>query len=66
MEPRNRFREIDSASLCSQRAGTTSRVGVQARQGWESIPGLLKGFTNTASELKIENGGRESTGRGVL
>jgi hypothetical protein len=31
------------------RAGTSNRVVVPARPGWESIPGLLKRFTNSGS-----------------
>ncbi len=44
-EPRYRFRGI------VWWAGTTNRAVLPARQGWESIPGLLKWFTNTELEF---------------
>jgi hypothetical protein len=48
-EPRNRFQGIDSASLCSLVALVRQIGFVPARQtpDWESIPGLLKRFTNS-------------------
>ncbi len=45
-EPRNRFQGIDSAS----QAGRYDIYGcLTGPPGWESIPGLLKRFTNTGS-----------------
>jgi hypothetical protein len=41
--------ESISPSSVVGRACTTNRVVVPARQGWESIPELLKRFTNTCS-----------------
>jgi hypothetical protein len=49
MEPRNRFRCTDSASLCSQ-AGRYDKWGCRTGPPcWESIPGLLKRSTSTGS-----------------
>ncbi len=49
-QPRNRFQGIDSASLCNlAQAGTSNMVFVPGPPGWESIPGLLKKFTNSDS-----------------
>jgi hypothetical protein len=42
MEPRNRFRGIDSANLCSLEAGTTNRVVLLARQAGNRFLGSLK------------------------
>ncbi len=51
MGTRNRFREIDSTSLCSL-AGQYDIKGCRTGPpGWESIPGLLKRSTNTGSGL---------------
>jgi hypothetical protein len=51
MEPRNRFRGIDFASLCSL-AARYDRSGYRSGPpGWESIPGCLKRSTNTGSGL---------------
>jgi hypothetical protein len=44
MEPRNRFRGVDSASLCSVPAGTTYRVVVPARQAGNRFLGSLTGL----------------------
>jgi hypothetical protein len=53
MEPRNRFRGIDFASLCSL-AGQYEKYGCRTGPpGWESIPGLPKRFTNTGSVHNI-------------
>ncbi len=42
---------IDSASLCSL-SGRCRQIGLSYRKlGWESIPGLLKMFTNTGSVI---------------
>ncbi len=50
MEPRNRLRGINFASLCSL-AGRYDKLGFRtAPPYWESIPGLLKRFTNSGSE----------------
>jgi hypothetical protein len=44
---RNRY-----SSLCIWRAGTkNSAVVYTGPPGWESIPGLIKRFTNTGSEV---------------
>jgi hypothetical protein len=53
---RLRSQEIDSEesippTYVAWRAGTTNRIGVPARQAWESIPGQLKRFTNTGSAV---------------
>ncbi len=42
------FEESVPPAYAAWRAGTTNRVAVP---GWESIPGLLKRFTNTGSVL---------------
>ncbi len=48
-EPRNRFQGIDSVSLFSL-AGRYVKQGCRTGPpGWESIPGLLKRFTNPGS-----------------
>jgi hypothetical protein len=48
-EPRNRFQEIDSASLCSLAVRYVKKGCRTGPPGWESIPRLLKRFTNTSS-----------------
>jgi hypothetical protein len=49
MELRNQYKEIDSASLCSL-PGRCDKLGCRTGPpGWESIPMLLKMFTNTGS-----------------
>ncbi len=50
MEPRNRFWETNSASLCSLASLHDKHGCCIGPPGWESIPGLLKRFTNTSSE----------------
>jgi hypothetical protein len=52
--------EIDSQdsippAYVAWRAGTSNRIVAPARQGWESIPGLLKRFTNTGSVFPVKN-----------
>ncbi len=44
-----RFRVIHSADYVAWPAGTTGSTGPP---GWESIPGLLKRFTNTGSVFR--------------
>jgi hypothetical protein len=44
MEPGNRFRGVDSASLCSLPAGRTNRVCVPACQAGNRFLGSLKGL----------------------
>jgi hypothetical protein len=55
-EPRNRFRGIDSASLCTVawQVSTTNRDVVPARQAENRFLGSLKGFKNTGSAVHIE------------
>jgi hypothetical protein len=49
-EPKNRFQGIDSASLCSLWWASIRQMGCRSvPPGWESIPGLLKRFTNSGS-----------------
>jgi hypothetical protein len=48
-EPRYRFRGIDSASLCSLATRYDKLCCCTGPTGWESIPGLIKRFTNTGS-----------------
>ncbi len=43
--PRNRFRGIDSISLCSMAGRYVNQGCRTGPTGWESIPGLLKRFT---------------------
>ncbi len=52
MEPRNRFRGIDFASLCSLADRYDKKGCRTGPPGWESILGLLKSSTNTASVHK--------------
>jgi hypothetical protein len=49
MEPRNRFRGIDFANLCSL-TGRYEKQGCRTGPpGWKSIPGLLKRSSNTGT-----------------
>ncbi len=45
--PRNRFREIDSASLCSLAGQKTNRVVIQACQDGNRFLGSLKGVLSS-------------------
>jgi hypothetical protein len=49
MEPRSRSNASFPPAFVAWWAGTSNMVVVPARQVWESIPGLLKMFTNTGS-----------------
>ncbi len=51
MEPRHRFQRNDSASLYSLASPYDKWAWRTGPPGWESIPGLLKRFTNTGSDI---------------
>jgi hypothetical protein len=52
-EPRNRFQEIDSPSLCNLAGRYVKYCCHTGPPGWESISGLLKRFTNSGSGLTL-------------
>ncbi len=63
MEPRNRFRGIDFANLCSMAGRYAKYVCHTGPPGWESIPGLLERFLNSEPVFLSVYGAPESIPR---